>query len=142
VPIPLAYQNAAQDFEAFLRDAMERAAFSSFHPTYTMAQGVLQAFRRRLTVAEAARFANALPPLLRALFFADWDPAEPRRPFGSVAEMTREVKGLRPDHNLSPDDAIANVASALRKVADPLELERALASLPPEARAFWGVEAG
>jgi uncharacterized protein (DUF2267 family) len=42
---------------------------------YTMTQGVFQVFRRRLNVTEALRFADTLPPVLRAIFVADWNPA-------------------------------------------------------------------
>jgi uncharacterized protein (DUF2267 family) len=38
-----------------------------------MVQGVLQTFRRRLEISEAIRFAGVLPPVLRAIFVADWD---------------------------------------------------------------------
>ena len=101
---------------------------------------MFQAFRRRLDVKEAIRFANVLPPVLRALFIADWDLDEPRRPFEDRATMTREVQTLRPDHNFAPDSSIASVAAALRRNIDQVELDRVLASLPPGAQAFWQVD--
>ena len=102
-----------------------------------MVQGVLQAFRRRLTPAEVALFANVLPPLLRALFVADWNPDEPRRPFEGRDVLTREVLALRPDHNLAPESSIRDVATALRKNIDEAALDRVLAQLPPGAADFW-----
>jgi uncharacterized protein (DUF2267 family) len=48
--------------------------------TYTTVQRVFQVFRRRLDVKDAIRFANALPPILRAVFVADWDTDEPLLP--------------------------------------------------------------
>lgn len=127
-------------FEQFMLDARGISGLGTTHQTYTMVQGVFQAFRRRLDVKEAIRFANVLPPVLRALFIADWNLDEPRRPFTDRPTMTREVQALRPDHNLAPDSSIGNVAAALRKNIDQVELDRVLASLPPGALAFWQVD--
>jgi len=55
-----------------------------------MVDGVPRGFRRRLGVADALAFAD-VPPLVRALFVADWDLEEPRRAFGDRAAMTAEV---------------------------------------------------
>lgn len=57
----------------FLLDARDTAGLGSTHQAYTMVQGVLQTFRRRLEISEAIRFAGVLPPVLRAIFVADWD---------------------------------------------------------------------
>lgn len=82
MPIPMDIQHASEEFEAFLADARDRSGLATRNQTYTMTQGVLQAFRRRLSVADAIRFAGALPPVLRAIFVAEWNPEEPQAPFG------------------------------------------------------------
>lgn len=105
MPVPVEYKRASMDFEQFMLDAREISGLATTHQTYTMVQGVFQAFRRRLDVKEAIGFANVLPPVLRALFVADWDLDEPRRPFEDRAIMTREVQSLRPDHNFAPRSA-------------------------------------
>jgi uncharacterized protein (DUF2267 family) len=102
-------------------------------------QAVLQVFRRRLSVSEAVLFAGVLPPVLRAIFVSDWELDEPRREFASRAEMTREARELRPDHNFSTETAIADVASVLRRHVDAEAFERILDRLPQEARAFWKI---
>ena len=137
--VPQEYDFAAQEFSAFMKDAREAAGLSSNHQTYTMVQGVLQAFRRRLDVREAIRFAAVLPPILRALFVADWDVDEPRQPFGDRAAMTAEVQNLRGDHNVAPDTSIADVARALRRHVDPARFAQVLATLPPGATDFWRI---
>jgi len=137
MPVPFDYKQASQDFDRFLVDARDNALLATTHQAYTMVQGVLQAFRRRLTPAEVALFANVLPPLLRALFVADWNPDEPRRPFEGRDVLTREVQALRPDHNLAPESSIRDVATALRKNIDEAALDRVLAQLPPGAADFW-----
>lgn len=137
MPMPFAYESASEDFERFLAAAIESSGLTTRNQAYTMTQGVLQAFRRRLTIRDAARFANVLPPVLRAIFVADWDTDEPIRPFESREAMTREAQSLRRDHNFAPDTAIRDVAFALRRVADVEALERAIATLPPDAGEFW-----
>ena len=137
--VPPEYQQAKIDFYNFLTDARDQALFQDTHPVYTMAQGVLQAFRRRLELKDAIRFSNVLPVGLRALFVADWDPDEPRRPFEDRETMTREVQNLRPLHNYAPDDSIEIVARALRRNVDQEALDRVLATLPEGAVEFWKV---
>ena len=136
---PSEYQRATDHFYDFLADARDIAGFTTMNPAYTMTQGVFQAFRRRLELADAIRFAGVLPVGLRALFVADWDPEEARRPFTDRETMTKEVQALRAAHNYSPDTAISDVARALRKYVKAGELDRVLAQLPAEAADFWRV---
>jgi uncharacterized protein (DUF2267 family) len=140
MPVPMEYKRASEQFEKFLVDARDNAMLQTTHQAYTMVQGVLQVFRRRLDAKEALLFADVLPPLLRALFVADWNLDEPRRPFGDRAAMTKEVQDLRPDHNVSPDSAIRDVARALRQAIDAAALDRVLARLPDGAAAFWRLD--
>jgi uncharacterized protein (DUF2267 family) len=135
--VPNQYQLASEQFSEFLTDVRDTAGLTSTHQAYTMTQGVLQAFRRRLDVKDALRFANLLPAVLRAIFIADWDVDEPRRPFADRATMTEEVLALRADHNVSPDSAIDDVATALRRHIDLRHLDRVLAQLPDGAVQFW-----
>ena len=137
MPVPSEYARASDHFYRLLVDARDAAGLGSTHQAYTMVQGVLQAFRRRLDVDDAVRFAAVLPPLVRALFVADWDVDEPRRPFGSRAEMTDEARSLRAAHNFAPDTAIEDVSRALRNYVDEKAFERTLARLPDGAVEFW-----
>lgn len=139
MPMPSEYQRASIEFEKFLLDAREASGLTTTNQTYTMVQGVLQTFRRRLTLPEAIRFAGVLPPVLRALFVADWDTNEPRRSFADRAEMTQEVQSLRADHNFAPDTAIQAVAIALRKNIDEAKLDDVLSTLSAGAYDFWSL---
>src|SRR3954464_15605349 len=103
--VPLAYENATLDFRRLLAQARDAAGLVTTNQSYTMVEGVLRTFRRRLAVADALAFGDVLPPLVRALFVANWDLDEPRRDFGDRAAMTAEVQALRRDHNFSPDHA-------------------------------------
>lgn len=139
MPIPMEYQHASEEFERFLRLVVERTGLTTRNQGYTTAQSVLLTFRRRLEISDAIRFAGALPPVLRAIFVADWDVGEPPRPFSSRAALTEEVRSLRRDHNFSPNSAIVDVAGALRACVDGAEFDRALSALPPGAAEFWRV---
>jgi len=106
---------------------------------YTMAQGVFQVFRRRLSLQDAIKFTNILPAGIRALFVAEWNPEEEVRPFGDRETMIDEVRQLRPDHNFSTDNSISEVAAALRKHVDEQLLDETLATFPRGAMEFWKV---
>lgn len=139
MPVPPHYQRATDEFFAFLVDARDAAGLQTTNQAYTMVQAVLQTFRRRLSLPDAIRFAGVLPAVTRAVFVADWDPDEPRRPFGPRAEMTADVRALRPNHNFAPDTAIRDVAVALRKHVDEASFDALLRALPEGAAAFWRV---
>jgi len=139
MPIPSEYQHTSLDFERFMVDARDAAGLATTNMAWNMVVGVLHTFRRRLTAAEALRFANVLPPVLRAIFVADWDTEQPPLPFSDRAALTREVQALRAAHNFAPDDAIRAVAQALRRQVDVEALERVLATLPAGAREYWAV---
>lgn len=137
MPVPAEYERASDQFYQYLIDARDTAGLWSTHAAYTMTQGVLQTFRRRLTFKEAIAFANVLPIALRALFVTDWDTEEPLKPFSDRTSLTREVQSLRAEHNFSPETAIPCVASALRRHLDEAALDELLATLPVGAVAFW-----
>jgi len=137
--VPMEYQQATRDFENFLTAVRDRAGLATTNQAFTMVDGVLRTFRRRLEPAEAIAFAQILPACLRALFIRDWDLHEPRKTFGTTEEMTRDVKALRPEHNFSTDSAIADVATVLRRHVDGAAFQRMLDELPQQARAFWKI---
>lgn len=135
--VPLEYRRASRQFEDFLAEAAEAAGLTTLHQAYTMVEGVFTVFRRRLSVIEAAAFAQVLPPLLRALFVTGWDPAQPVVEGWDSTELAREVQLLRRHHNFAPDTAIGDVARVLRRHVDPERFEAGLARLPPPAQAYW-----
>lgn len=138
---PLEYQRAAYDFERFMVAARDAASLATTNQAWTMVEGVLLAFRRRLGVRQAIGFANVLPPLLRAMFLQQWDPDAEPLPFAGRDVLLEEVRALRAGHNFSPPDAIEAVAIALRGSVERASLERVLQQLPPGAAQFWAVPA-
>ena len=137
MPVPPEYQRATDDFYKLLMDARDSAGLTTTNQAYTMVQGVFQVFRRRLEVKEAIRFMGILPAGARALFAADWDIEESKRPFEDRSIMTKEVQGLRSEHNFAPETAIRDVAIALRRNLGQAALDRVLATLPEGAGQFW-----
>jgi uncharacterized protein (DUF2267 family) len=137
MPVPAEYQRATDDFYKVLTDARDAAGLTTTNQAYTMVQGVLQVFRRRLEVTEAIRFLGVLPVGVRALFVADWDVNQPKRLFEDRAIMTKEVQALRAEHNFAPETAIRDVATALRRNLDEAAFDRVLATLPHGATEFW-----
>ncbi|CAN7377645.1 DUF2267 domain-containing protein [Rhizobium leguminosarum] len=135
--MPGEYRRASKDFDHFIDDIKADTLIDSRNVVYTMTQGVFQTFRRRLDVADALRFADVLPPVLRAIFVADWNLDEAKRSFEDRAAMTREVQSLRGDHNFSPDTAIRDVAMAVRKHVDAAAFDSVLKTLPDGAEEFW-----
>ena len=139
MPVPSEYQRATDDFYRFLLKVRDLSGFGSTHQAYTMVQGVLQTFRSRLEIKDAILFASVLPPVVRAVFVADWDTNDPVRPFEDRDSMTKEVMTLRPGHNFSTKTAIGDVSSALRQCIDEEAFDHILTKLPAGALEFWQV---
>ncbi|MFN4192648.1 MAG: DUF2267 domain-containing protein [Tabrizicola sp.] len=137
MPMPWTYRQATREWQAFLSDAKSAMSLESDNATYTAVEGVLRAFRRRLTPQEAIDFAQVLPSVLRALFVADWTLEDRPVPPGSRADWTAEAMALRPHHNLTPPTCVEATALALRKTVLRRDLDRVLATLPPFAAEFW-----
>ncbi|WP_299775323.1 DUF2267 domain-containing protein [uncultured Tateyamaria sp.] len=140
MPMPWTYRHATKEWRAFLADAKDQMALDSDNMAYTAVDAVLQVFRRRLTAQQGLLFANVLPSVLRAIFVKDWDVSESPQAFGDRNELIQEVKSIRPDHNLTPDNAIEATAWALRRCTNKTDFDRVLAELPEAAREFWHVD--
>jgi uncharacterized protein (DUF2267 family) len=137
MPMPWTYRQATREWQAFLADAKVAMNLESDNATYTAVEGVLKAFRRRLTPQQAIDFAQILPSVLRALFVADWHLDEGPLPFGKRSDWTAEAMALRPHHNLTPPNCVEATALALRKSIVRDDLDRVLGLLPAFAAEFW-----
>lgn len=137
MPMPREFQHPCEDFDALLEAARVAADLTTRNQTWTMIDAVLRVFRRRLTVEQGLRFADVLPPLVRAMFVADWRIDTPPVAFPSRADLTAEVQDVRRHHNFSPETAIGCVTAALRRQVDPIAFEHVLATLPDGARDYW-----
>ena len=139
MPMPWTYRHASKEWQAFLDDAKDQMGLVSDNMAYTAVDGVLQVFRRRLTAEQGLAFASVLPTVPRAIFVNDWVPRDPPAPWLDRATLTAEVMALRPNHNLTPPNAIMATAFALRRRVDRRDLDRVLGALGPDAQAYWAV---
>ncbi|MDZ7904739.1 MAG: DUF2267 domain-containing protein [Cypionkella sp.] len=138
--MPWTYRQASREWAAFLDDAKEAIGTPTDHSTFTAVEGVLRAFRARLTLEQSIVFAQVLPAVLRALFVANWTPAPPIAA-GTRADWTAQAQSLRAHHNLAPAHVVMATALALRKSVHFADLEATLAQLPPFAAEFWRIDA-
>ena len=141
MPMPFAYRSATKDFEKFLEDLLSVSSLATSNQCYTQTRAVFLVFRSHVEPQVALDFANALPPVLRAIFIEDWNLAAPVTPMPGKERLLAEVKAIREAHNFSTDTAIAEVALALRRNMNKLDYDLMLQKLPAEAAQFWKVEA-
>lgn len=139
MPMPWTYRHSEKEFKAFLTDARDRMGLVSDNSTYTAVEGVLHAFRARLTPQQVVDFAQVLPCTLRALLIQNWQIPEAPARWPDRAALIREVKANRQHHNIAPDNAIEATAYALRRITRQRDLDRVLTGIGPEADAFWSV---
>lgn len=140
MPMPWTYRHASKEWRAILDDLKDRMNLESDNMAYTAMDGVLQVFRRRLTAQEGVDFASVLPSIPRAIFVAHWKIEDPPLHFTARESLIREVKQVRPHHNLTPDNAIEATAWTLRRYIDRLDFERVLARMPEGSVSFWHVD--
>ncbi|MGX9849322.1 DUF2267 domain-containing protein [Limimaricola litoreus] len=138
--MPWTYRHATKEWRAFLDDAKERMSIESDNMAYTAVDAVFQVFRRRLTAQQGLEFASVLPCVLRAIFVENWDVTHPPATFRDRETLVAEVKKVRVNHNLTPDNAIEATAWAVRRCTNGRDFDRMLAKLPAEACAFWHVD--
>jgi uncharacterized protein (DUF2267 family) len=139
MPMPWTYRHADREWAHFLVDIREVLGTPSDNVAYTTAEGILAAFRARLTVEQVAAFAQILPAIPRALFVQGWQPAPPR-PWADPATYVAEARALRPHHNFATDQALEAVSVALHRAIGPEALAHALDRIGPEAQAFWALD--
>lgn len=137
MPFPFGYNVATQVFVDVLRAVREETGLATQYQSFTVLEGVLRTFRRRVPVQDSLRFADLLPVPVRALYVHDWDVGPPPVPFGAPATWADEVRALRPRHNSAPDSAVPDVARAMRRFVVAADLDRLLATLPEGAVTFW-----
>lgn len=140
MPMPWTYRHASKEWRAILDDLLDRMDLTSDNMAYTAMDGVLQVFRRRLTAQQGLDFASVLPAVPRAVFVTGWQVEVPPLPFLDRTALVQEVKRVRQNHNLTPDNAIEATAWSLRRYTNKADLEHVLATLPEGAVAFWHVD--
>ena len=137
MPMPWTYRHSTKEWTAILADLKERMDLVSNNMAYTAMDGVFQVFRRRLSAQQGLDFASVLPTVPRAIFVAEWKVEDPPLPFLDREALTREVKLVRENHNLTPDNAIEATAWTIRRYTNNADFDRVLAGLPEGAISYW-----
>lgn len=135
--VPMSIVMASKEFDRFLLDVRDTAMLQTHPQAYHTLRAVLHVFRGHLSVADALRFADILPPVARAIFVESWNPEQTNGPFPDRKALQFEVTQVRRDHNVAPDSAIRDVARALRRHVDERDLDRVLGGMPEGAGEFW-----
>ncbi len=136
MPMPWTYRHPEKEWQGFLDDIREILGTASSNVAYTAAEGVLTAFRRRLTPHQVLDFADALPCIVRSLFLQGWRMEAPTS-WGSAGDYVAEAKALRRDHNFAGDRVVEAVSYALHRAMGAEKLRDVLGRIGPEATAFW-----
>jgi uncharacterized protein (DUF2267 family) len=139
MPMPWTYRHPEKEWRGFLDDIAEILGTASSNVAYTAAEGVLHAFRDRLTPEMVMVFSESLPAVPRALFLQGWH-MEPPQPWADRDTVLHEVQSLRKAHNLVGNAAVEAVSFALHRAVGPDALRKVLAVIGPEAEGFWAID--
>ncbi len=72
-------------------DARGKSELHTTNMAYNMVVELLHTFRRRLSVRDALRFVNVLPPAISAPFVSDWDSNEPQLKLGNIEKAYTQL---------------------------------------------------
>ncbi len=81
-----------------------------------------------------------MPLVLRAIFVENWRAEGSHAPFPDQKELFREIKSIRPGHNLAPESVMKDAVEALRRQVDVRGFDCVLALLPEGAADFWAAQ--
>jgi uncharacterized protein (DUF2267 family) len=129
---------ASETTEHWLDDLREEIGWVSERGAYLCLRSTLHALRDQMSVEDAARLGEALPVLIRGVFYEGWSPSTvPVRYVDGEAFLTRIRLGCRVEPGPDPDLAARAVFSVLDKRVDAEEIEALKAGLPVELRQLW-----
>jgi uncharacterized protein (DUF2267 family) len=125
----------------WLEDLREEIGWVSERAAYLVLRSTMHAVRDALTVEQSARLADALPVLMRGVFYEGWNPTGvPLRYVDREAFLTRIRLGCRVEPGPDPDLAATAVFKVLADRLDEGEVAALKAVLPSQVREFWPSE--
>ena len=140
--MPPEIAQASTQFMELLGALKQRASLQTHNQCYAMLRAVLHGFRGYMTVTQAIAFAGGLPPVVRAIFLADWRPDEaPPPPPPSRQEFAAAVVKRLAPHHIPPDSIVSDVFAVLAYRADPARTAEAIDMLPAGLKQLWHGEA-
>lgn len=140
--IPADIQFASKQFDRMLGELKNRAFLNTHNQSFAMLRAVLHELRDHLTVEQTAVFGDALPALVRGIFYQGWHPAcdPPRLP--SPNAFTQAVIRRLAPHHVPPESIVTDVFTVLAQHIDDTVLDKALDRCPEGIRAIWPQSAG
>jgi uncharacterized protein (DUF2267 family) len=137
MPMPQDVTYASQFFQQWLADLKVRALLQTHNQSYAMLRAVLHEVRSHLDANGCAMFANALPPLVRGVFYEGWNPSQEIARSTSDAEVVRRVTERLAPHHVPPETIIVDVFSVMARLCEPAEEKALKAALPDVMRRIW-----
>lgn len=137
MPMPFTYRHATDEWRRYLANLRQRTQLDSDNLLYTATDGLFQAFRCRVPPAQVLAFGDELPAVMRAVLVWRWDIAAPLKPWPDRDGIDREIRALRPQHNMSPPGILDDLVWAIRKEVRVIDFDRVLSRMAPEAQALW-----
>ena len=129
---------ATETTEHWLADLREEIGWVSERGAYLCLRSTLHAMRDQMSVAAAAKLGDALPVLIRGVFYEGWNPsAVPVKYVDREAFLTRIRLGCRVEPGPDPEPTARAVFSVLSRRVDAEEIKALKASLPPGIRKLW-----
>jgi uncharacterized protein (DUF2267 family) len=129
---------ATETTEHWLDDLREAIGWVSERGAYLCLRSTLHALRDQMSVEDAARLGEALPVLIRGVFYEDWSPSTvPVKYVDREAFLTRIRLGCRVEPGPDPEMAAGAVFSVLDKRLDADEIEAVKTRLSPEIQQLW-----
>ena len=129
---------ATETTEHWLADLREEIGWVSERGAYLCLRSTLHAMRDQMSVADAAKLGDALPVLIRGVFYEGWNPsAVPVRYVDREAFLTRIRLGCRVEPGPDPEPAARAVFSVLARRVEAEEIKTLKAGLTPEIQELW-----
>lgn len=128
---------AVRDTEEWIEDLRRRLGWSDSARAYRALIAALHALRDDLPRDEAVYLAEAMPPLLRGLYYEGWHPRTRRHAESRAAFLQRIHDGVHRDPAIDPEQVARAVFALLAARLPPAEVEDAKAATPPSLHNLW-----
>lgn len=128
---------ASKHFYEWLGELKERAFLQTHSQGYAMLRGVLHELRDHLTVAQTIAFADALPPLVRGIFYERWQPTDEPPPVRDSQEFLDAVIRRLAPHRIPPDSIVSDVFAVLAHRSEPYANRQMRSQLPDALAPLW-----
>lgn len=132
--------STVQTTHAWLHDIMLRMGWSDEEKAYHALRVVLHALRDRLGVNEVAHLAAQLPLLVRGVYYEGWHPSGKPLKEHRPEFLFHIEEAFRYDEVANSEKICHAVLGTIKKHITKGEVEKVLASLPPDVRTLWPQE--